>query len=318
MMRQLLLLWLSCQSAVIAGPVVFKPTPGRIAVEIDGKPFTNFYYGWKTANPFLHPLRTSTGLIVTRSFPVDKMDGESSDHIWHHGLWYSHGDINGVDFWRETTGDPSQDSKFPLPIGRMVVKAAPKTTVRGDSGTLTAELDLLTKDRQSLGTVVESFTFSRQGSNHVIDVSVTLRADQGSSLRMGDTEEGSLGLRFADEFRQDRGATLMNSDGLMTTEKIWGKRARWVDYSTTLKGQKAGVAILDHPRNPKYPTYWHARGYGLCAANPFGEHEFHNDRSRDGSITIPKRGKLEFRYRVIIHPGDAKQAKVEELVAAYK
>jgi Methane oxygenase PmoA len=116
----------------------------------------------------------------------------------------------------------------------------------------------------------------------------------------------------------ERGATLSNSDGLVTTEKIWGKRAKWVDYSTTLKGQKAGVAILDHVKNPKHPTYWHARGYGLCAANPFGEHDFHNDKSRDGSVTIPKDGKLEFRYRVVIHPGDAKDAKVEELSAAFK
>jgi len=239
----------------IAGPVVFKPAPGKIAVEIDAKLFTNFYYGWKTANPFLHPLMTSSGLAVTRAFPVEKIDGESSDHIWHHGLWYSHGDINGVDFWRQTTGDPTQDSKFPLPVGRMIAKAEPKTAVREDSGTLIAELDLMTSDNKSLGTVLESFTFSRQGVNHVVDVQVTLRADRGVALKMGDTEEGSLGIRFADEFRQDRGATLLNSDGLVTTEKIWGKRAKWVDYSTTLKGQKVGVAILDHPKNPKYPTY---------------------------------------------------------------
>ena len=317
-MRAFLLLWLSCQCVAIAGPVVFKPAPGKIAVEIDGKLFTNFYYGWKTANPFLHPLMTSSGLAVTRAFPVEKIDGESSDHIWHHGLWYSHGDINGMDFWRETTGDPTQDSKFPLPVGRMIAKVEPKTAVREDSGTLTAELDLMTSDNKSLGTVLESFTFSRQGVNHVVDVQVTLRADRGVALNMGDTEEGSLGIRFADEFRQDRGATLLNSDGLVTTEKIWGKRAKWVDYSTTLKGQKVGVAILDHPKNPKYPTYWHARGYGLCAANPFGEHDFHNDKSRDGGVTIPKGGELEFRYRVMIHPGDAREAKVEEVSAEYK
>jgi len=91
-----------------------------------------------------------------------------------------------------------------------------------------------------------------------------------------------------------------------------------VDYTTTLKGQRVGVAIFDHPENPKYPTYWHARGYGLCAANPFGEHDFHNDKSREGSVTIPKGGELEFRYRVMIHPGDAREAKVDELSARYK
>jgi hypothetical protein len=318
MMRLLFVFLLSSHSILAASSVVFKSEPGKIAVEIDGKPFTNYYYNWKMANPFLHPLRSTTGLAVTRGFPVEKVEGESSDHISHHGLWYSHGDINDVDFWRETTGDPAQDRKFPLPVGRMVPKSEPKTVSKGDSGTLMAELALMTPEKKSLGTVVELFTFSRQGTNHVVDLHVTLRADQGVSLKMGDTEEGSLGLRFADEFRQDRGAMLSNSDGLMTTEKIWGKRAKWVDYSTTLKGQKAGVVILDHPKNPKHPTYWHARGYGLCAANAFGEHDFYDDKSRDGSVTIPKDGKLEFRYRIVIHQGDAKDAKVEELSAAFK
>jgi len=113
-MRVFFLLWLSCQCVcvAIAGPVVFKPAPGKIAVEIDGKLFTNFYYGWKTANPFLHPLKTSTGLAVTRAFPVEKIEGESSDHIWQHGLWYSHGDINGVDFWERRLGTQRRTASF--------------------------------------------------------------------------------------------------------------------------------------------------------------------------------------------------------------
>lgn len=134
---------------------------------------------------------------------------------------------------------------------------------------------------------------------------------------MGDTEEGALGFRFADEFREDRGATLMNSEGLAGAKNIWGKRASWVDYSTTLKGQQAGVAIFDHPKNPKHPTYWHARGYGLNSANPFGEHDFLKDKTRNGSVAIPDGGKLEFRYRVLIHPGDVKTAEVERLYAEY-
>jgi hypothetical protein len=126
-----------------------------------------------------------------------------------------------------------------------------------------------------------------------------------------------MGFRFRDEFMQDRGATLMNADGLVTTEKIWGKRARWVDYSTTIGGEKVGVTIMDHPRNPKYPTYWHARGYGLCAANPFGERDFSNDKNRDGSLTVPAGGRIEFRYRIVIHPGDAQSAGAEQLSSAY-
>lgn len=77
----ILALFLASSFAHAAGPVVFKSEPGKVAVEIDGKPFTNYYYNWKTANPFLHPLKTTTGLAVTRGFPVEKIEGESSDHI---------------------------------------------------------------------------------------------------------------------------------------------------------------------------------------------------------------------------------------------
>ena len=267
-MRVFFLLWFCCQSAVAADRVVFKAAPGKIAVEIEGKPFTNFYYGWKTANPFLHPLKTVTGLAVTRSFPVEKTDGESSDHIWHHGLWYSHGDINGVDFWRETTGDPAQDSKFPLPVGRMIAKAEPKTAVRGDSGTLTAELDLMTSDNKSLGTVVESFTFSRRGVNHVVDVHVTLRADRGVALKMGDTEEGSLGIRFADEFRQDRGATLLNSDGLVYDRKNLGQTRQVGGLHDNAQGTESWGC---HPRSsgePKIPDLLACAGIWLVCRQP--------------------------------------------------
>jgi hypothetical protein len=179
-------------------------------------------------------------------------------------------------------------------------------------------MDLVTeKDRKVIATMTQEFEFHRGPAGNIIDVRLVLRADKGTELKLGDTEEGTLGFRFRDEFRQDRGATLMNSEGLVTTEKIWGRRAGWVDYSTTVAGETVGVAIMDHTRNPKHPTYWHARGYGLCAANPFGERDFHRDKTRDGSLTVPKGGKIEFRYRVVIHPGDSKSAGVEQLGAEY-
>jgi Family of unknown function (DUF6807) len=109
----------------------------------------------------------------------------------------------------------------------------------------------------------------------------------------------------------------MNSDRLTGTDRIWGKRAKWVDYSAKLKGETAGVLILDHPSNPKYPTFWHARGYGLNAANPFGEHDFFSDKTRDGGITIPAAGSLTFGYRVVIHSGPADTAVSDRLAQEF-
>jgi hypothetical protein len=312
-----LLLVLSTGGAAIwlQGPVTFTERANRIEVEINGKPFSTFYYGKDWPKPFLHPLRASSGTIVTRGFPLEKIEGESNDHFWHRGLWFAHGDINGVDFWREASGDPAKDAKLPLPVGRIAIKSAPKSKSERGAGTISAEFNLIAPGDKIIGTIGQHYTFRRIGNNNVIDVRAAVLADQGTPLKMGDTEEGLLGFRFADEFKEDRGATLSNSEGLKGTDRIWGKRARWVDYSTSIKGEKVGVVIFDHPQNPKHPTYWHARGYGLNAANPFGEHDFRNDKSLDGSVTIPAGGNLTFRYRIVIHPGEA--LGVEQLYAAF-
>jgi hypothetical protein len=277
----------------------FRETPGKIEISIDGQPFSNLYYGSNWAKPFLHPLRSVSGVVVTRGYPVEQIEGENKDHKWHHGLWYAHGDINGVDFWRDLG---------PEKTGRMVVKAKPKI----DGHSLAVDTNLVTPEKKVLGTVSEVFRFARSGSNHVVDVHVSVRADRGIPLKMGDTEEGAFGLRLADEFREERGVAMTNSAG-QSGRKIWGKRAKWVDYSTTIKGEKLGVIVLDHPSNPKHPTYWHARHYSLCSANPFGEKDFEKDKTRDGSVSIPAGGTLDFRYRVVIHPGGIEAIDPEKL-----
>jgi hypothetical protein len=310
-----LLLILYNRGAAIQEPVTFTERVNRIEIVINGKPYSNFYYGNDWPKPFLHPLRASSGTIVTRGFPLEKIEGESNDHFWQRGLWFAHGNINGIDFWREASGDKAKDARLPLPVGRISIKSPPKTKSEKGSGILSADFNLAAPGDKIIGTISQQYTFRCIGNDIVIDVKAVVLANQGTPLKMGDTEEGLLGFRFADEFKEDRGATLSNSEGLKGTDQIWGKRARWVDYSTSIKGEKLGVAIFDHPQNPKHPTYWHARGYGLNAANPFGEHDFRNDKSLDGSVTIPANDNLTFRYRVVIHPGEA--IGVEQLYTAF-
>ncbi|MEP7272989.1 MAG: PmoA family protein [Acidobacteriota bacterium] len=306
------LIVLSSSGAVAQGRVSFKEGSQKIDIEIDAQPYATFHYEDNWLKPFLHTVRAASGTIVTRNYPLEKIPGESNDHFWHHGIWYGHGDINGIDFWREFTGDPVEDAKFRLPIGRFVIKGKPRFKTSGGTGTLSADFDLVKPDKTSLGTIRQVFTFRRSGSDNLIDAEITISADRGVALKMGDTEEGSLGLRFADDFKEDRGAILTNSDGLKGSANIWGKRARWVDYSTAIRGEKVGLSIFDHPKNPKHPTFWHARGYGLCGVNPFGEHDFYNDKTRDGSLTIPTGKKLSFRYRVVIHAGSGEVPNIEK------
>ena len=84
---------------------------------------------------------------------------------------------------------------------------------------------------------------------------------------------------------------------------MWGKRSAWVDYSGRLDGEKVGIVMMDHPGNPRHPTYWHSRAYGLHSINPFGVHDFLNDKTQDGSLTLQPGEHVRFRYRVVVHPG---------------
>ena len=110
---------------------------------------------------------------------------------------------------------------------------------------------------------------------------------------------------------------ITNAEGLVGEKQLWGKPSPWCDYSGEINGEKVGVAILDHPDNPRHPVRWHARAYGLFAANPFGLSVFTNDKSQDGSMTITPGQSVHYRYRVIIHPGTVKDADIAGLYAKY-
>lgn len=291
-----------------AGRVTFTQGEQRVEISIGGEPFTAFHYEEKWDKPFLYPLRTASGTVISRGYPIEPRPGEHRDHDWHRGIWYGHGDINGHDFWRELGPGKS---------GKLVPVSAPVFESHGEEGALTAELALRTGEDKVIGTIEEQFVFQGEGSNRIIDVAITVRADKGTALTFGGTEDGGFAFRLADEFRQDRGAVLINSEGLRDTENIWGKPAKWVDYSAVMDGKPAGVAVFDHPSNVRHPTRWHARGYSLCAANPFGLGDFTGDESKDGSYTIEEGGVLTLLYRVVIHEGEMPAGRIEQLYGEF-
>ena len=295
-MRILCGVFVSAALLLGAGPV-FEQRDGLIAVLLDGKPFTFYHYSEKWDKPFLHPILSSSGEIVTRGWPVDPLPGDSNDHTWHRGLWYAHGDVNGVDFWREKGRDQT---------GRMIPKNPPQ--MNGDR--IIVDLDLVAPDGKRHGTVRQSLRFHADRLARYIDLEITWIADAGMPMKFGDTEEGALGFRFTEDFREDRGGKMTNSEGA-TGKPIWGKQARWTDYSVVRNRKPLGVTMMDSPSNPRYPTYWHARNYGLNSANPFGVRDFTGDKSKDGSLTLPEGGKAMFRYRVAVHNGAEPQKMFE-------
>lgn len=288
----------------------------RITVDVDGKPFTAFFIGAETQKPYLHPLRSPSGKIVTRGFPMETIEGESKDHPHHRGLWFTHGDVNGFDFWANEAGQRSVGPK-----GRVVVRKVGELKGGKKSGSIDTTFDWNAPDGKALLTETRRMTFYAGPGPRVMDFDITLRAIQ--KCVFGDTKEGTFAVRLAAGLEEvmPRGITtpkrtgrMVDSEGRSGEKAVWGKRAPWVDYAGELEGEKLGLAIFDHPGNPKHPTYWHSRSYGLFAANIFGEHDFYNDKTKNGGVTVEPGGTLRFRYRVLIHTGDAASGIAE----AYK
>jgi hypothetical protein len=270
----------------------------KVAVEIDGKPFTDFYIGPEAQKPYLHPLRTADGKIVTRQFPmVTGVAGEPNDHSHHRGLWFTHGDVNGYDFW----GNEPVQKGAGKGKGKVVLERVSKVTSGKKTGAITATFLWKTDAGETLLVETRTMTFYSDPQIRQIDFESTLSPQV--EVKFGDTKEGMFAIRLAAPLEEEKGGKMVSAQNKQGEKNVWGKRSEWVDYSGTLDGATVGVAILDHPSNPRFPTYWHARAYGLFATNVFGVHDFENDKSRDGSLTIRPGQPLRFRYRVIIHSG---------------
>ena len=305
MKRLLLVGALICLPALPADDVSLERNGARIDVSIGGQPFTAFHFGDQATKPYLHPLRAKDGTVVTRSHPMEQVDGEQTDHPHHRGVWFSHGEVNGVDFWANEKEQRSRGEKGTIALDKIgAVESGPS------AGRIEASFAWIDSKGTRLLTERRSMSFSQSGEDNAVDFDIELTA-VADSLHFGDTKEGTFGVRMATELEEPhwraegiaRTGKIVNAEGHSSEANAWGRRSPWVDYSGSIQGKPMGVAIFDHPSNPKHPTYWHVRGYGLFAANVFGEHDFHADESRDGSITLSKGEKLRFRYRVLVHPG---------------
>ncbi len=297
------------------GPVELRRQGDQIDILIGGRPFTTYYFDPAVAKPYVFPLRSAQGSVVTRSFPmVANAPGEDHDEPHQRAMYFAHGDINGFDFWGEAAF-PHWSRHSAATFGRTVFRKLDEMNGGAEFGTVRAQFDLVTPDGQVIAEEIQAYTFRGDGPSRIIDCEFTIRASRGP-VKLGDTKEGTFAIRLVKALEPPLGQ-MMNSNGGTDEKTIWGKRADWVDYSGTVEGEEVGVAVFDNSQNVRHPTYWHARHYGLLAANPFGVEEFTHDRHQDGSYTIPAGKSLTLVYRVFIHHGDCRQAQVAEAYSRY-
>jgi hypothetical protein len=223
-------------------------------------------------------------------------------------MYFAHGDINGYDFWGEAAY-PRWSRHSASKFGRTVFRSLDEVQSGVDRGSVRATFDLVSPEGV-LGQEVQRYGFSGDEHTRVIDCTISIVAS-ARPLVMGDTKEGTFAIRVVKALAAPAGH-MVNAEGATGERNVWGKRSRWVDDYGRVGGEDVGVAVLDHPGNPRAPTYWHARGYGLLAANPFGVRVFTGDRRQSGSFTIPQGSTFVLRYRVLIHHGDPLEAGVAE------
>lgn len=298
----------------------FRRAGTQIDITIDTKPFTTYYFDPVIAKPYLMPLRTASGLVVTRAFPVrnDVSAGDPKANSFEphqRPLYFGHGDIDGLDFWQEEVFDKYYTDHGHQAYGHVALKNVDNALKEGDQVRLRARFALLSPHGREIGEEIQTFRFGGDAQTRTVDCEFVLHATAGP-LDIGDTKEGTFAIRLAPELSAPV-VKMINSQGAHGEKEIWGKPADWVDYSGTLSGHPAGVAIFDSPKSFRHPTTWHARAYGLFAANPFGTREFTKDLNKDGSWAVPEGKSVTFRYRVLIHEGDFGPEQLREAYQTY-
>lgn len=290
------------QDLVTPAAVRIVEANGALRVELDGELFTEYRHDG-LRQPILYPVLGPGGAAMTRNYPMADAEGEARDHPHHQSLWYAHGDVNGHDFWAGGDGSHIVHAEF------VAVEAG--NEIRTRNRWQDGDGELVCTDERVI----------RFGGSEVarwIDYAVTIHASEGA-LKFGDTKEGTMGIRMTPSLRLQglvAEGSAVNSEGVRG-DKVWGKRARWIDYFGPVAGEMMGIAIFDHPDNSRYPTWWHARDYGLNAANPFGIHDFEGIESGTGDLSVPDGGSITFRYRFYFHRGDTEEAKVSEAFEAF-
>jgi sugar phosphate isomerase/epimerase len=277
-----------------------------LRVDINGELFTEYCFK-DVPRPYFYPVIGPTGVPIIRHWPMKEGKDEAQDHVHHRSLWFTHGEINGQDFWGEgrTSGKIVHDKFLQVTSGR-------------DMGIIQANNKYVARDGRVICTDTRIHRFYNRPDGQIMDFEITIHASEGKVV-MGDTKEGSMAIRLAPTMRL-KGKVgkghIRNSEG-QRDGATWGKRAAWCDYYGPVEDKIVGVAIFDHPQNPKHPTWWHVRDYGLFAANPFGVHDFEKKPEGTGNITIPAGENLTFKYRFYFHKGDTNQAKVAEHYREY-
>ncbi|MCL4543776.1 MAG: PmoA family protein [Chloroflexi bacterium] len=299
---------------VSAGGVTVKEHREELEIALEGALVTRYRFaGEGLARPYFWPVIGPGGMEVTRAYPIiPDRPGETRDHPHHRSLWVSYGELDGIDAWSEAPGHGrTLHDRFEAVTSGPVFGGFVESTRWVDS----VGRELLREQR-------ELRLYRVSGDLRVLDLTLNWtfeRKDERGrryslgQVHLGDTKEaGLIAVRVATSMDAKVDGRIENAWGGISEAETWGKRAPWCDYSGPVGGEIAGIAAFDHPGNLHFPCYWHVRNYGLMGANPFSGENFTGNPLENGAMTFRPGDQLRFRYRVVLHQGNASAAHVGE------
>jgi hypothetical protein len=292
----------------------------QIDILWNGKLMTAYCYYDSIRKPFLYPLNTVDGITVTRGFPINPRPGERTDHPHHTGMWMNYESVNGLDFWNNSTAIAIEKRDH---YGTIVHTMIANSKAGENSATITAFADWVRPDKKVLIKEASTYYFFVSENSFIIERTTSLVAID-SPVVFRDVKDGMFAIRVARElelpskeaskFVDDKGnVTNVPPSGNEVTgmyygstglkgDSVWGSKGNWMMLTGKKEGKNIAIGIFDHPSNPGYPAYWHARGYGLFAVNPLGRKIFSNAKE-ELNFTLQPNQPVDFRYRVLIHTG---------------
>ena len=318
---------------ISAVQIEHKEGENKVDILFDGELFTSYIYPDDMEKPVLFPIVTKAGNKVTRAYPLEKKEGERVDHMHHVGHWLNYGDVNGLDFWNNSAERKAEDKHK---YGSIRHKEVKNTSSNGNEGTL----EVATEWQDNTGKVLldenTSFVFHNEGNTRYFDRITTLTAKDGE-VNFTDNKEGMIAIRvtramelptnkpavFTDAEGNKTEVEALNNEGVsgdylssegITGGDVWGTRAKWVTLFGEMEGDPTAITIFDHPDNVGYPTYWHARDYGLFSANPLGQKIF-SEGKEELNFKLAAGESVTFKYRVMFHSGSSQTP--EQLNASF-
>jgi len=286
------LLLIATGSAMAQKKITAETVGDKIEIRIDGNLLTNYILSEYEKYPFFYPMNGPSKASVTSM--------RNANYPHHSSLFFGCDKVNGGNYWQEG-----------LDRGQIVSLRADIVEAGGEK--VVIENENIWKRPGAMAPIKDFRTITvTVPSEDVYQIDFDVTMEMLIDVTIDKTNHSLFSGRMDPDLAVTNGGTMINAEGETGEKGTFGKRSPWMDYYGKRMGKTEGMAIMQHPSNEWFPAPWFTRDYGFFSPTPMYWPE--NDKN-----TVLKKGeKIKLRYRVLIHAGDHKEAKIAEQFESYK